>query len=277
MCASCRKGTIAFQTTIDTDETKLPLWLRECDYVQNFIDSHSSFRQKHPNGASSAIQLQLSSQLEGRSILFWAAKHRVGIKVPSAKEAYGDFRNSGVSYVKPDGSVVLKCMCPSVYKAKPWHAHSYKTYPRHIHWMISNTSKTEWLKPVYTTNFICGSSRDQVEHAIRTQGALVINALSEETHSRYNIPNTVSFGHEMVANWSTSKICRRIKDSMKQQVPALVEKASTMGVKLEDLPLIIYCANRQCNAAKHLARYLLRAGFTNLYDYKDGVQGWHSR
>jgi hypothetical protein len=69
----------------------------------------------------------------------------VGIKVPDARTAYGSFENSGVSYVKDDGSVVLKFACPTVYKVVPYRKQKEVTFPRHVHWVISDERKSRWM------------------------------------------------------------------------------------------------------------------------------------
>ena len=44
ICASCKSGTVTLQSTFDTDDTQLPRWLKESDYVKNFVESYRSFR-----------------------------------------------------------------------------------------------------------------------------------------------------------------------------------------------------------------------------------------
>jgi len=169
LCASCKNGAITSQTTIDTDDTQLPRWLRECDYVQRFIDNSNSFRQKHPTNATMEVAIKVSPKLAGRSVLFWATKPSLGVfRVPDARNAYGDFSNSGVSYVKKDGSVIFKVRCPQIYSVIPFGRQKRAVFPRHIHWIISNEKKTNWVAPVMTTNILCNSSKDIVENAIRT-------------------------------------------------------------------------------------------------------------
>lgn len=195
--------------------------------------------------------------------------------MPDARSAYGSFENSGVSYVKDDGSVIVKFACPSIYAVIPFRKQKPVTFPRHVHWVVSNEAKTQWMSPVYTTNMICGSSRDQVANAIHKETAFVVNALSKETHKHLYIPSTCSLGHERIASMNKSRICREVLDTMKRQVPLLVRKANSMNVPLSDLPIILYCAHSECNAAKRLASHLMKAGFTNLYYYREGVRGWN--
>jgi rhodanese-related sulfurtransferase len=73
---------------------------------------------------------------------------------------------------------------------------------------------------------------------------------------------------------SKGRICSEVMEKMRRQVPLLVRKAESMDVPLSDLPIILYCAHSECNAAKRLASHLMKSGFTNLYYYREGVRGW---
>jgi rhodanese-related sulfurtransferase len=216
--------------------------------------------------------VQLNPSLAGRSVLFWATKPAPGmLSIKDAKRAYGDFSNSGVSYVRQDGSVVFKLGCPQVYSVVPFGKQVPRTFPRHVHWMISDTDKKQWLEPVMTTNILCGTSKDQVSKAIRHQTAFVVNALSSAYHAKLSIPGTCSIGHERAAGMSPGRLCAEVKRKMERQIPDTLLKTKQ---SYSDLPIIMYCAHRECKAAKRLAGHLLRAGFTNLYYYKDGLMGW---
>jgi rhodanese-related sulfurtransferase len=42
----------------------------------------------------------------------------------------------------------------------------------------------------------------------------------------------------------------------------------------KDRPVIVYCANINCDSSTHGAEKLIAAGFTNVWDMADGYQGW---
>lgn len=132
------------------------------------------------------------------------------------------------------------------------------------------------MDPVFTTNVLCGSSKEQVDYAIRNQTAFVANALSYETHRRYKIPGTCSLGHERVATLTPGRICSEVKQKMKRQTPQLIQRLEATHTDISNAPIILYCAHSECMAAKKLATHLIKSGFTNLYYYKDGVKGWYS-
>ena len=48
-------------------------------------------------------------------------------------------------------------------------------------------------------------------------------------------------------------------------------------LQLTEVPIIVYCYDKECDAGHHLANELFRAGFTNVIDYKEGILGYLGR
>jgi rhodanese-related sulfurtransferase len=42
-----------------------------------------------------------------------------------------------------------------------------------------------------------------------------------------------------------------------------------------DKPIVVYCAGESCDASTRAAGELEGAGFTNVYDFKGGLEAWH--
>ena len=53
----------------------------------------------------------------------------------------------------------------------------------------------------------------------------------------------------------------------------LLSRGWTVGLPYA-LPVIVYCANVNCDSSTHGAEKLIAAGFTNVYDMAEGHQGW---
>ena len=126
-----------------------------------------------------------------------------------------------------------------------------------------------------TTNLLCGSSKDIVKNSIVKQKAFVVNALSQEYHSKLSIPGTCSLGHQRIASMTPGRICSEVKQNMNRQVPQLMRYAKQNNIRFSDLPIILYCAHKGCMAAKRLASHFIKVGFTNLYYYAEGLHGWY--
>lgn len=39
--------------------------------------------------------------------------------------------------------------------------------------------------------------------------------------------------------------------------------------------VVVYCASMQCNSSANAAEKLDKAGFTDVYDFEAGAEGWH--
>jgi len=42
----------------------------------------------------------------------------------------------------------------------------------------------------------------------------------------------------------------------------------------KDQPVVVYCANEQCDASPKAAKKLEEAGFSHVYDYEGGTEAW---
>ena len=48
-------------------------------------------------------------------------------------------------------------------------------------------------------------------------------------------------------------------------------------LKITEVPIIVYCYDKHCDAGHELANQLFRAGYTNVIDYADGILGYMGR
>lgn len=80
----------------------------------------------------------------------------------------------------------------------------------------------------------------------------VVNVLPEEYYEAKHIPGSVNIPHS--------------DEGFTQRVLELVDD--------QDEPVIVYCANTQCDASVKAARTLEQAGFSNVMDFEDGTEGW---
>lgn len=42
----------------------------------------------------------------------------------------------------------------------------------------------------------------------------------------------------------------------------------------KDQPVVVYCASIRCNSSANGAEKLEKAGFTDVYDFEEGAEGW---
>lgn len=80
----------------------------------------------------------------------------------------------------------------------------------------------------------------------------VINVLPPEKFREGHIPGTVNIPHE--------------RDDFTQRVEELTDRKTD--------PIVVYCGSKECNASPTAAQKLEDAGFTEVFDYEEGAEGW---
>ena len=81
---------------------------------------------------------------------------------------------------------------------------------------------------------------------------LMINTLPPEKFAETKIPDAIN---------------------VPQADPDFVARVEKHAVG-KDAPVVVYCANINCDSSTRGAEKLVKAGFTNVYDMADGAQGW---
>jgi len=92
---------------------------------------------------------------------------------------------------------------------------------------------------------------DQVDEKLLSDNdTVVINALGKDSFLAKHIPGSINIPAENVEEWA------------KQVVPD------------KDQEIIVYCASPDCPASPKAAEKLTEMGYSNVYDFEDGITGW---
>ena len=86
-----------------------------------------------------------------------------------------------------------------------------------------------------------------------TAGVTLINTLGAEAFEKTKIPGAINVPLE------SSDFAARVEEEA--------------GGK--DKPVVVYCANQQCNSSEHAAQKLEAAGFTAVSRYTGGAAAWN--
>ncbi len=93
---------------------------------------------------------------------------------------------------------------------------------------------------------------DRVAEEIERGSVQLINVLNADDFTREHIPGSVN---------------------IPVSHPGFVERVEqTVGDK--GTRVVVYCASRECPASENAARKLEEAGFSNVMDFEEGMQGW---
>lgn len=93
-------------------------------------------------------------------------------------------------------------------------------------------------------------SADDLKNALESEHPpVVINVLDREAHEARHIPGSINVPNDDI-----------------QRVETLVPN--------KDDPIVVYCANADCDASPTAAQALEEMGYTNVIDFENGYAGW---
>ncbi len=108
-----------------------------------------------------SARIELHNLEPNKVIFYFAAKPDMFLKkIIKQKDAYGTFRNSGVTKTDSKGNAILHINCPQVYKNRDGHV-----YPRHFHYIY--WGRNGWNKKLHTVKYDCHISTRFMNENIR--------------------------------------------------------------------------------------------------------------
>jgi rhodanese-related sulfurtransferase len=231
-----------------------------------------------PIRANQSVEVKLGKKNANRMVLYYASGNTPlnkcnNCEVKGANEAYANFKNGGIAKLDSDGNGVLKIKCPQVYHEEK------KTYESHVHFILSNNTRTKWVNKLLTQTVVCELDYQDMKKIVDSKCALIINALPFEYYVRNRIPESIPLDHNLVPDKLNKKHIVKYINSMLHHCPK-IEKSVVKGkIDLMDIPIVVYCYDTGCEADTDLQQKLNKIGFTNIKIYSGGIIDWrkHSR
>lgn len=272
VCASCLDFSL--DKVLKSREEMKPKWLLETDYVREFIHNNNNFRNCTPENSNVKLELDLGVKSIGRKILYWAANEKTkhNPSVSDAKKAYGKFNNSGISTVNKNGKVIFKFKCPQVYNTIAANSKIPKTYFRHLHFVVSNESKNEWLTQIYTKIVACKYGYTKAMSLHKTGLYVFINALPSEYYAKDHIPCSYNLHYKTIQKMSQKDLFSWFKDVVSLHYPKLYKYLKDKKLSISEIPIITYCAHSGCNASELSLEELMKKGFVNVNEFPGGIK-----
>jgi hypothetical protein len=226
-------------------------------------------REKTPKNFDTKSGLNLGIKYANRWIFYWAANKASSYKIKKAPDAYGiNYTNMGITKSDSNGKIIFKLECPQPYSVNG------KTYYPHIHFMISNKKNENWELKVRTINIICNFTKEKVKNAIKNKSYLIINALPKEYFEKQHIPNSVNLYYKDAINMTDEKIDNFIKNNLNCVNNDLKKLIDNKKLSIKDIPILVYCYSKSCDAGKNLIKRLNKANYHKIVEYEDGVTGF---
>lgn len=273
VCASCT--ALDYENPILSSKNKKPLWLDKIDYVSKFIENHSSFSIYKPSKYDQKIELNLGKSQAGKKILYWGASPNHSLHIKGAKDAYNEFENRGVSKIDSDGKVKVYLQCPQPYKTTKKGSRKEETFYRHFHFVFSNKCGDKWSTQLRTQIMICERDYKQLIGELDSGTSVIINALPSQYYAQDHIPNSYNLFHDTVKHMPYKETIDWFTYVVKQHYPVIYKQIQMNSLKIEEVPIICYCAHKDCDAAYKTVIELLKKGFVRVDEYKGGMKEYN--
>ena len=242
-----------------------------CD--ANYSLKNEDLKQIVPELEENSLEalLTLGEDNSNKFVFYWATTPQKDIhNILGPEEAYGKYENHGLVKSNEKGEVTLKFNTPQPYSEKG------KTNPRHIHYLLESSDKT-WL-PLKTIRIISSISLEYLDERQKSKDMIILNALPEKYYQKDKIPGSYNLPLESLVKLTSESKSRRIKNFIKSVLkyyPTLESLVNDKKMKLEDVPIITYCAHSKCDASEKLIDELYECKFNMTQEFKGGIQEYN--
>lgn len=277
-CASCLDFDVS--DIVKSDSSLKPKWLHEHDYVLEFISINAvSSPNRLPKNCNVTTTVNLGKAHAGKKVLYWAAEEQriASPIVNDAKRAYNKFSNSGITTVKHNGNATFKLRCPQIYNTIASNKTNKQSYFRHMHFVVSDKDKTKWESQIFTKLIICKYGYEKSMKLLKNGFNIFINALPGQYYAKDHIPNSYNLFHKDIKKMSQNEVFNWFKDVIKLHYPKVHSLLMTKKVKINEVPIITYCAHDKCNASQLAVEELLKKGFVNVNEYSGGMRDYRNK
>lgn len=226
------------------------------------------FNQKNGN----EVTLDLGKKFGNRYIYVWAAlpiENSLTIKKP--KNAYFSSRKVNDVFGKLDknGQITIKIRNPQVYKEK-------SLFPPHIHYKVANKNGTDYTNDFFTMTYLRKINYNHLLEILKHKDYIVLDALADHYFTKYYIPGSNNLYYKKCSKMKESEVNSFIKE-ISINYPKIERKIKNKKIHINNVPIVVYCANSKCSAAKELANSLLRKNFVNILYYPGGLKEYYKK
>lgn len=275
VCASCL--TFSIDKIVKSQPTMKPTWLHEHDYVEEFIEKQKDFRLKKPKSYDTSIDLEMK-KMANKKILYWAAnpKSQNDLQVQDAKKAYGSFDNFGIAQCDENGKMRLHFKFPQIYSTVQKGQRTKQTFHPHLHFVVANHNNTGWLKQIYTKIVIKHLNFNEMEKRKKSNMHFFLNTLPCEYYAQDHIPNSFNLHYKEIKKMSVDQLNDWFSVVIKRHYPEL-QKMINKRLSVYEIPIVCYCAHKDCNASELALEELAKKGFVNVSLYENGMKEYNQK
>ena len=276
VCASCLNFSV--DKIVKSQDKLKPTWLKDTDYVREFVKSVTTFKNRTPDNIDTSLKLKVGKRHEGKKILYWGTNpSKSHLNVIDARKAYGKFSNNGIATIDKNGMVSIKLSCPQIYRVQKTLRHKPSSFFKHFHFVLSDTKHTRWNPQLYTKIIVCNHDYEKVMQIHKKKQCLLINTLPCEYYGKDHIPRSYNLPHADIKKMSQKKLHEWMSSIVDDDYPRIARALKDGKIQIKELPIVVYCAHSKCNSSHIAAEELLKKGFVNISEYKGGMKEYNKK
>ena len=274
-CLDC-KSTMVDDLESDMEET-IPMWYKQegnysryhkaltCD--EKFNPNKVDLKEETPDITDKEVKVKTKVP-KNTWTFYWAADSQTNpTMIKKAQNAYG--LNYGLVKSDKKGDVTFTLNCPQPYEVDK------VVYPRHVHY-VSLTKKNVWDDKVKTLVVTCHITKDDLQEILKSKTHIVLNALPEDYYEKDHIPDSYNLPCDSLTVTNRKKKVKIFLRNVLSDFPKLQKLIKDKKLTMETVPIVTYCANSKCSASDQLIKHLMNAGFVNVTEYPEGMDGWNN-
>tara|TARA_B110000114_G_scaffold75812_1_gene80269 strand:- start:4888 stop:5337 length:450 start_codon:yes stop_codon:yes gene_type:complete len=146
-----------------------------------------------------------------------------------------------------------------------------------MHFVVSDNEKTKWESQIFTKLIICKYDYKKTIKLLKDGYSVFINALPCEYYAKDHIPNTYNLFNKDIKKMTQNILFDWFRSVIKLHYPKLEVLIKSKKIKINEIPIITYCAHDKCNASQLALEELLKKGFVNVNEYSGGMKDYRNK
>jgi hypothetical protein len=268
VCASCKPEENLNDTSFSVS---LPQWLKQTNFVKNFVQSMNPIQKITKTTTHFLYEIEFHPSMNNKLILLWATIPSNSLEIKDAKNAYHHFENHQIGKVSKNGKLKVFLKIPQLYYVL--ENNKKVVYPRHFHFVIRD--KDQWNPQVYTHIITPVVDRTFVKKRTSNQNAIIVNTLPPKIYSQTKInKNVLNLSEEIISKKNKNYWRRKLLSFIEKNYSNIFLLIKSKHLKLENVPIIVYCKNTNCKSSEKWIEKMLEFGYYNLYHYEAGFDNF---
>ena len=271
ICETCKIPLNKPYQSVNYSVNNIKSYLKKYNFDHIYEDTVNTLNNKLSNyNTYNYIMIDIGKQYANRYIVWFTSKTNNNVlEIPNHIDAYKSY-NMGLVKLNKEGYAKFNLPINTIYSEKG------VTYATHLHYLVTKKNyKVEepFLNRFFTKNILPKYNLSQFKKIVNEKTMIPLNALSLYN---FNIPNTYYLPVKMAKQFNKDELNNFIKNIL-INYPKINNKLKNNKLKLKEIPIIIFCHNPNCNAAKRLAEILYRNGYINLHYFPGGYLEYYGK